>query len=711
MLKLIAILSLLIPAGLFAVTASISYRAHFTDARDRLEARADLAYQHARRVFATFDLADAQTEELLLERDDAAVVERDAELSARLARLGNGLPEVENIWVLDAKGHPLLTSTMTPAPRASDFSDRPYFKAQKEPGAGTYVSERASGPYRQSQIIRLSYRRRASNDAFVGVIGISGDPRAFERFYSAMVGDDLSMMSLVRADGAVLARVPAVNAPMKMPPGSPFLRARAASPQRGVYSDVSAIDGVERVVAYRALERVPVYVVAALETSLVLQHWRAAMLQHLYFGLPATIALFVISLGAIRQARRQADTLGALQREGERRAFAEEALRQANKMEAIGRLTGGVAHDFNNLLQVMLGRLAHIQKAAAKKTPPAQRDTDAMQFAIDRAAMLTHRLLAFSRQQPLRVETVDVNGLIAGMAELVRQTAGAEVTVETTFSSDLWPVSIDANQLENAILNLTSNARDAMDGVGRISIETANTNLDESFAKKNLDVQPGSYVSISLSDTGHGIPRAVIAKIFEPFFTTKPIGQGTGLGLSMVYGFVRQSGGHVDIESEEGRGTTVRLYLPRETAAVAHPTVGDAHAQGPETQGSGLILVVEDELEVRRLIVDALTDTGYAVLAAADAHEGLRLLDANPGVLLLLTDVGLPDGMNGRQLADAARGRQPDLRIIFMTGYAQGGIMHHGRLDPGVDLLSKPFTRGALAQKIRESLARQGANV
>ncbi|MDB5650612.1 MAG: Blue-light-activated protein [Hyphomicrobiales bacterium] len=710
LLRLIAVLSILLPAGLFAVASALSYRAHFDDARERLDARADLAYQQARGVFATFDLVASQTEEVLIYNDDTAIAARDADLSARLARLGNRLPEVEAIWILDANGHPLLTSAMTPAPRALDFSKSPFFTAHKDPHVGTYVSQRDARAIEPSRALQLSYRRRAVNDAFVGVIGITGDPQAFERFYEAMLGDDVSVMSLVHIDGAVLARVPTTDAALQIPPGSPFMRARKSSPQRGNFSDVSAIDGVERLVAYRTLEPVPVYVIAALDTSLVVQKWRAAMAPHLYFGLPASLALFIVSLGAMRQARRRAGMLEALQREGERRAFAEEALRQANKMEAIGRLTGGVAHDFNNLLQVMLGRLAQIQKAADRQIAPAQRDTDALQFAIDRAATLTHRLLAFSRQQPLRVDVVDVNRLITGMIELVRQTAGNEIVVETVFVTEVWPVSIDANQLENAILNLTSNARDAMGGAGRITIETANANLDEAYAAEHVDAQPGDYVSVSLTDTGHGISHEMIGKIFEPFFTTKPIGQGTGLGLSMVYGFVRQSGGHIAVASQEGQGTVVRLYLPRDLGKRAQPVSADPRAPGTDVPGNGVVLVVEDEAEVRRLIVDTLTETGYTTLSAADAHDGLCLLDAHPEVLLLLTDVGLPDGMNGRQLADVARARRPDLKVVFMTGFAPHAIVPHGRIDPGIDLLSKPFTRNSLTKKIRELLERADAS-
>jgi signal transduction histidine kinase/CheY-like chemotaxis protein len=675
------------------------------DAQQRLETRADLAQQHARRVFASFDLAAAQTSELLLEYPDERILQEGPELSAKLARLGRGLPEVEDIWVLDRAGRPILTGAQTPAPWQFDFSDRAYFTAQLEPGMGTYVSERMVGRLRPVEIFELSYRRPAPAGQFRGVIGVSGDPRFFERFYESLIGEDIAAIGLVRGDGSVLARVPRLHEPAKLPPSSRLLTSIAERPAGGAYREASPLDGIERIAAYKRLEHLPVYVVVAQNVPQIIAQWRNAMAQHLYFGLPATFAMFLISMAAVRQAQEQSKTTQALREEAQRRAFAEEALRQANKLEAVGRLTGGVAHDFNNLLQVMVGRLARIQKAAARQTAPVLRDVEAMEFAIDRAATLTHRLLAFSRQQPLRVEVVDVNKLISDMVELMRQTVGEEVEVRTVYATGLWSVTIDANQLENALLNITSNARDAMNAYGRMTIETVNSYLDDSYVRNHPEIQPGPYVCIAITDTGHGISRDVIAKIFEPFFTTKPIGQGTGLGLSMVYGFVRQSGGHVAVYSEEGQGTTVRLYLPRYVGAVVETPVVDTAATS-ELRGSGLILVVEDEDEVRSLIVDTLADLGYATVAASDAHEGLQMLDRNPGVELLLTDVGLPGGMNGRQLGDAALMRRPGLPVVYMTGYARDAFMQQGRLEASVELLTKPFTRKALAAKIRETLAR-----
>ncbi len=381
----------------------------------------------------------------------------------------------------------------------------------------------------------------------------------------------------------------------------------------------------------------------------------------------------------------------------------EEALRQSQKMEAVGQLTGGLAHDFNNLLTGVTGSLELLQvRIAQGRVEDVDRYVAAAQDAAKRAAALTHRLLAFSRRQTLAPKPTDVNRLALGMEELIRRTVGPAIEFEPfVAAADLWPTLIDPGQLENALLNLCINARDAMPDGGKLAIETGNRWLDQRAAQER-DLTPGQYVSLCVSDTGTGMPPEVIAKAFDPFFTTKPIGMGTGLGLSMIYGFAKQSGGQVRIHSQVGQGTAVCLYLPRHLgeADVAEPAIGLTDA--PRARDGQTVLVVDDEPTIRMLVVEVLEDLGYRAIEAADGAAGLQVLQSNARIDLLVTDVGLPGGLNGRQVADAARTTRADLNVLFITGYAENAVMNHGHLDPGMHVLTKPFAMETLASRIKE---------
>jgi PAS domain S-box-containing protein len=378
------------------------------------------------------------------------------------------------------------------------------------------------------------------------------------------------------------------------------------------------------------------------------------------------------------------------------------ALAQAQKMETVGQLTGGVAHDFNNLLTAIMGGADLLARRIVGLDETSRRVLTGITEAAQRGAALVQRLLAFSRKQALRPEVTDANRLLAGMSELLRRTLGEQIKVETVLAGGLWYTFVDRNQLENAILNLAVNARDAMPGGGRLTLETGNTMLDESYAAANPEATAGQFVLIAVSDTGDGMSAEVRQRAFEPFFTTKAEGAGTGLGLSQVYGFVKQSGGHVKIYSEEGTGTTVKIYLPRRIEAdAAGPDDGLRYAAAPG--GTETVLVVEDHEDVRVYAAGALAHLGYRVLEAADAASGLKVLAAHTDIALLFTDVGLP-GMNGRGLAEAARRKRPGIRVLYTTGYARNAIVHHGILDAGVELLPKPYTVEMLARKLRAVL-------
>ncbi|MBV8888226.1 MAG: GAF domain-containing protein [Alphaproteobacteria bacterium] len=386
--------------------------------------------------------------------------------------------------------------------------------------------------------------------------------------------------------------------------------------------------------------------------------------------------------------------------EVERRQQVEEALRQAQKMEAIGQLTGGVAHDFNNLLTVIMGNIETLQRRLPAD-PGLQRMIAAALAGASRAAQLTQRLLVFARRQPLAPEVVSPNRLVSGMSDLLRRTLGEAVAIETVLAGGLWTTFVDSNQLENALINLAVNARDAMPNGGKLTVETANCHLDEAYCAVYPDLRPGQYVGIFVTDTGIGMPPEIIEKAFEPFFTTKGTGQGTGLGLSQVYGFLKESGGHVKVYSEPGQGTSVKLYFPRHWGAVAAAEARPEPNPLPQGREGETVLIVEDDPDVRSYTVEIVTDLGYGVFSAANGAMALELLEAHPELKLLFTDVGLPGGMNGRQLADAALRRRPRLKVLFTTGYARNAIVHHGRLDPGVEVIFKPFTYSDLAAKLR----------
>ncbi|HEY2178203.1 MAG TPA: ATP-binding protein [Caulobacteraceae bacterium] len=454
--------------------------------------------------------------------------------------------------------------------------------------------------------------------------------------------------------------------------------------------------------ASEAIDREEVSLLGARETKVMVR--RALLLAAVVLSLSASMILALVVIAALRRhvaelARGRAD----LAEEMARRETTEGQLRQSQKMEALGQLTGGVAHDFNNVLAIVIGNLDMLGRRLVDDEPRRRLVERALEGA-QRAARLTQSLLAFSRQQPLAPRSLDVNRTVAEMSQILRSALGENVVIETVLAGGLWPALIDGAQLESAILNLALNARDAMPRGGKLTVETANAYLDEAYARVDASVKAGQYVLVALTDTGVGMTPELMTRAFEPFVTTKPPGQGTGLGLSQVHGFVKQSGGHVKLYSEEGAGTTVKLYLPRSRA----PADADAAMAEPppeEVPAGAWVLVVEDDAGVRDFTASALKDIGYRTLEAANGRAALESLAAHPEIELLLTDVVMPD-MNGRALAEHALERRPDLKVLFMTGYTRNAIVHNGVLDPDAMLVTKPFTLATLASKVRDALGR-----
>jgi signal transduction histidine kinase len=409
-----------------------------------------------------------------------------------------------------------------------------------------------------------------------------------------------------------------------------------------------------------------------------------------------------LAYAALEEEIKQRRSAEAMVRRFQEMEATEAQVRQAQKMEAIGQLTGGVAHDFNNILTVITGSI-EILADAVKGRPQLAQITDLISAAAARGADLTQRLLAFARRQPLQPRSIDVNELVVDVVRLLRPTLGEQIEIESMLAHDCAPALIDPSQLSTAILNLALNARDAMPNGGKLTLETKNVELDDAYAGMNSEVKAGHYVLIAVSDTGEGIPAKLLDKVFEPFFTTKDVGKGSGLGLSMVYGFVKQSNGHVKIYSEEGHGTTVKLYLPQ-AASVPDALVAEFGIPGAD-HGDESILIVEDDPLVREYVVTQIKRLGYRTQAAGNAAEALAVIDGPDHIDLLYTDVIIPGGMNGRQLAIEAVKRRPGLKVLYTSGYTENAIVHHGRLDAGVLLLPKPYLMSDLARMLRTALA------
>jgi two-component system NtrC family sensor kinase len=690
--------SLLAPALLFAFAAWNSHRnlAALTD--ERLTRSLDVEQEEAQRTFQLVDLALNSVKDLVADMSADDIRVNQERLHQLLQKLDAQIPLLQSIWIYDQNGRPLVTSWVQPAPDES-FADRDFIRAHAADDGATYYGQVYESRFGAQPFFTVS-QRIMHDDTFVGVLEISVLPSNFFQFFATLAYAQGQQFALIRDDGLFLARYPMAppGAPTRLNKQAGFGRTIAATPAGGLYTTVSEIDHIERRFAARRLLGTPLYVTTGFATSAIRNEWLWGMAAHLIYGIPVTLFLFVSLFAVLLRTQR-------LYAEINRRAAAEDALRQSQKLDAIGHLTGGVAHDFNNLLTIIIGNLEAAQRQLDRWTDGAQiklaRRLESAMHGAERAATLTKRLLAFSRQQPLNPALLDVNRVLNGLSDFLRRALGEDVSLEIVGSGGLWPVEADAAELEAAILNLAVNARDAMPEGGKLTIEASNSYLDDGYSRRHADVRPGQYVQIAVTDTGSGMAKDVIDRAFEPFFTTKESGQGTGLGLSQVYGFVKQSGGHVKIYSEAGEGTTVKIYLPRffGKASMAEQAAG---APSRSRSGEG-VLVVEDDDDVRTYVVETLAGLGYQVLEAAEADSALRLLDQDPCVQLLLTDVVMP-GLNGRKLAEEAKLRRPDLKVLYMTGYSRNAIVHQGRLDIGVDLLQKPISSEQLAAAVRKAL-------
>ena len=711
------LVSLLLPAALLALASWKEYRDVFQDAETQVERTMRVLQEHAIKVF--------ETQKLILERVNGRMSfvgydtdQKKNSANAFLTQLQKEYDQVATISVTDMEGRMIVSSRAHPSDASISFADRDWYLGLKNASAGTvYVSRSYVGRQSGQGIFNIARRFTPEEGGFSGIVVVSLDRAYFENFYRQVDPGQSQNIALLREDGQILARSP-LTAMQSLAADSPLMRLMRSS--AGPLLVVSAVDGTKRLAAFRRVGNYPIYLGLGLSEKAILDAWWDNVAAYAFIAGLAAMALVAVSLYAVRQTRQEhlaterwRVTVDALTAEAGVRQHAEAQLRQAQKMEAVGRLTGGVAHDFNNLLTVVIGNLELARRRATEIDPRVARGLDNAMEGARRAATLTNRLLAFSRQSPLAPELVDTNRLVSGMTDLFARTLGEHVRVETALAGSVWPTLADINQTESTLLNLAVNARDAMPHGGRLTIETGNAVLDEAYCAGHEDLKAGQYAMIAVSDTGIGMSPEVIAQAFEPFFTTKPAGKGSGLGLAQVYGFMRQSGGHVAIYSETSQGTVVKLYFPRhiQKAEADRAAIVEIPRLLPEAverapQPGLTVLTVEDDAMVRAFSVSALEEAGYQVLEAASGPEALDLVDAHPRVDLLFTDVILGGPYDGRRLAHEAVARKPDLKVLYTTGYTRHAIVHQGKLDEDVEFLSKPFTAASLGRKVRAVLSR-----
>jgi two-component system NtrC family sensor kinase len=692
LLQWMMVASLALPLALFVFASALSWVSIQQSADREIERTLDVAHEHALKVFETIDRTLSEIAEVIRGIPDAGIVSREQILHERLKQLVSSLPQIKSTWVFDARGHALVNSLVVPAPEI-DFSDRDYFKAHVDHDIGTYIGEtlKPRPPYQGAAFFGVSRRRTNEDGSFGGVIQASVLPEYFENFYARIGREPGSFFAFGLINGVVLARFPASDGGIRLDHNGPIGQKFAADPKAGLITVTSPADGIERRLGYQRLAEYPIYVSAGLETAAIRSRWLSTMSQHLIFGAPATALLFVLLASALRRTRR-------LYFEADRRLEAEEALKHGQRLEALGQLTGGVAHDFNNLLTVIRASVDLLRRPDLPEQKRL-RYIEAISDTVTRAARLTSQLLAFARRQTLKPERFNVGHNVRMLGEMIGTLIGSRIEISIEAPDEPCFINADAGQFETAIINMAVNARDAMDamdGRGRltVTVRTAGVLPNAAATSHPHPPNPLGYVAVSVADTGVGIPRDQFDRIFEPFFTTKQVGQGTGLGLSQVFGFAKQSGGEVVVDSEVGKGSTFTLYLPR--AAGSHGPQAMPEQDAPPLDGHGMsVLVVEDNSEVGKFAADALAALGYTARLVGNANHALEELAADADRFdVVFTDVVMP-GMTGIELAQEIRRHHPDLPVVLTSGFSQV-LSENG--STGYELLQKPYSAEQLAR-------------
>ena len=694
LLKVLLAGCLLLPSVLFVVASSLEYRSAFTDAYRGLERSADVAREQAAKVVNEASQVGDRVSDMLRGMDAADVQRSEHSLHDAFSSIVLRRPQVEGVLVVAADGHPLASAGIYPVPSMVNVGDRDYFQAIVDQLQPLFLSKAQVGSVNQAAFIGLALPWTGEDGKLRGVIDVSVSPSLFEEFYAALADEgshnkDESVVTLARGDGQLLVRYPPFPAGnMHSPLDGAFIRAISARPEGGTFVGQSVDTGITRLFAYRKVQGLPVWVVAGRARRAVVFGWLETVGGHLVFGVPATLALVAISWTALVRTGREERALAQARREIDRRERAEEALLRSQRLEAVGQMTGGVAHDFNNLLTIILGS-AELLERRPDDVARVRRVAGQIMLAAKRGGDITQQLLAFSRRQFVNPQTVNLNTCLLEFKPLLERASNESIRVELDLQPHLHSARLDPGHFEAAILNLVGNARDAMPGGGRITITTRNQIVD---GDDGTDLVPGDYVRVDVADTGTGMDPTTAAKAFEPFFTTKGIGEGTGLGLSQVYGFTKQAGGDARITTIPGEGTTVQLLLPRtEAGALSQAEASPAR----RAEAGEVVLVVEDEPDVLATTVESLHDLGYHTITATTAQAALdRLRDADR-VDVLFSDVTMPGGMDGLQLSTEARRVRPELRVLLTSGYASG----QAKLSD-ITVLTKPYDRTQLAKEL-----------
>ena len=698
LLRVLLVAVVILPVTLFAVAAYLNYVAAFQQARLRIVNASDAINQHAQKVFETAELIVGQVAERVDDMDWPEIA-RSESLHRMLVDLGKR-PRIAVVGLIGPDGTVVADNLSFPLTPAL-FTERDYVTADR-PGSGPLlISSVAKSAFTgKPDFIVARYVPAGPQSGLRDMIFVSLDLDNFIDYSQSVIDPGDYLLNMSRSDGAVLVRFPGeALAGRVLSPASQFRQNIARNPDHGTYDTASELDGERRLFAYRKVSDYPVYVSVGLARSAVIGGWLRLMGSHLIFGVPAMLALVALAYFAMRRSEEADRATAAAAAETERRVAAEDTLRHAQRMQAIGQMAGGIAHDFNNLLTAVTGNLDMILRSANDNSR-IKRLTEAALRATMRGERLTHQLLMFSRREVLRPETINLNRLLMEFQGLMRRAAGETVDVQLHLDPGLDPSHIDQVQFEAAVLNLVVNARDALADGGTVVVETSNIVLDANYAAENPEVKPGPYVMVAVSDTGIGIEGHDLPHVFEPFFTTKEVGRGSGLGLSQVYGFAKESGGHVKIYSEAGVGTTVKLYLPR-SAERPVETARQGVVPLRTATGGETVLVVEDDEGVLAMAIESLEDLGYRVLVAHNGREALAIVKSDDKIDILFSDIVMPGGINGAELAIEARRLRPSIKVLLTSGYTGAVLAGEHGLPADMPVLGKPYRRDELAARLR----------